>query len=512
MPKYNYIVLLFISISFAALGQKRDRVKVSANKLKNGVYQGQKISRLFGNVRLKHQGKTMWCDSAYQFAGKDLFLGFGNVKIKETSNNYVTGDRFEYNGETKLAKVRENVYLTNGEMNLRTEILDHFTDKKTSYYYNGGVVKDGETTLSSISGVYFESQNLFHFKDSVQVINTTGDSIFTDTLVYNTLTKDAFLFGPTDILSEEQKLYAESGVYNTATEVANFAINTKVETPEYILLGDSLFYDRPKDFGHAFRNVILFSKEDSITIFGDEAYRDAEKQYAKVYGNPLMEKVDGLDTTYLKADTLISIEDSATGGANIIADNNVRLIQKDVQSLSDSLFYNFVDSIIYFYQDPILWSDANQVTADTIYVTMKNDQIDQMYANVNAFIISSDTLERFNQIKGRNLVGYFVDNELSKVTVNGNGESTYYAYNDEEEMVGLNTTICSNMNIFMEDNKVRTIYFLTKPDAHFIPPQNISGPETKLKGFEWRIDERPNEKTLRTEYTRLHNRPANFPF
>jgi len=59
-------------------------------------------------------------------------------------------------------------------------------------------------------------------------------------------------------------------------------------------------------------------------------------------------------------------------------------------------------------------------------------------------------------------------------------------------------------------NKVSTITFLKQPEAQFIPPHEIKKEETQLKGFQWRIKERPsydtiflvrNKKKLKTEAT-----------
>jgi hypothetical protein len=58
-------------------------------------------------------------------------------------------------------------------------------------------------------------------------------------------------------------------------------------------------------------------------------------------------------------------------------------------------------------------------------------------------------------------------------------------------MMGMNRMLCSKMEIRFKDNKANTIRALTTPDAVFIPPHEIEEPDRRLKGFSWRINERP---------------------
>ena len=52
----------------------------------------------------------------------------------------------------------------------------------------------------------------------------------------------------------------------------------------------------------------------------------------------------------------------------------------------------------------------------------------------NAFIVSKDTLENFNQIKGRLMKAKFdQDNNIKSIDVKGNGETIYYALDEKLE-------------------------------------------------------------------------------
>jgi lipopolysaccharide export system protein LptA len=62
-----------------------------------------------------------------------------------------------------------------------------------------------------------------------------------------------------------------------------------------------------------------------------------------------------------------------------------------LQGKADSLAYFLSDSSIIFYQDPILWNDGSQITADTIQILVNEGTIDRLNAKVNSFIISEDS-------------------------------------------------------------------------------------------------------------------------
>ena len=68
---------------------------------------------------------------------------------------------------------------------------------------------------------------------------------------------------------------------------------------------------------------------------------------------------------------------------------------------------------------PVIWSEENQLTSDSMAVFTKNRQTDRLELYNSAFIVSQVDTIRFNQIKGRSLTGYFKNNELYKIDIKG---------------------------------------------------------------------------------------------
>jgi hypothetical protein len=139
----------------------------------------------------------------------------------------------------------------------------------------------------------------------------------------------------------------------------------------------------------------------------------------------------------------------------------------------------------------VLWVDANQLTADTISLTMANKKIQSFLMVKSAIIINRVDSIRFNQIQGKKMTGYFKDGELYKLYVEGNGESIYFGEDDKKKLIGVNKAVCSNMIISINDNKVQRIKFLDKPTATLFPPKDVPESELKLKLFRWLISKQP---------------------
>ncbi|HAC24706.1 MAG TPA: hypothetical protein DCE81_07290, partial [Cytophagales bacterium] len=152
--------------------------------------------------------------------------------------------------------------------------------------------------------------------------------------------------------------------------------------------------------------------------------------------------------------------------------------------------------------------NGNQMTADSIRMLILKKKIDKVYMINNSFVISQDSLGNFNQIKGRKMVANFRQDAIDHVNVTGNGESLYFALQEEEIksdtvavgkilfVTGLNKIICSNMKINFKRGTVNNVTFYVKPDAEFIPPHEIKEADTRLKNFTWRINDRPRKRDV----------------
>lgn len=496
MRKVFQISLFFLMLfSFlSSKGQKVDRIKYKADKLVEFRKKGKKIRRLVGNVVFAQESSTMYCDSSLYYVKENVMEAFGKVKIVDDSVT-ITSKKLIYDGDTRDAKLRENVVYRKGEQKLVTDYLDYNMDTEIGNYTNKATLSDNTNILKSDIGYFYGLQDYALFWSNV-ILDAPDYVLEADTLRYNTITKVAKTPGNTIITTEDETiLHADGGEFRTEMDQSDF-ISGNIETVDYYMEADELFFDDLKKYYDATGNVILTAKNDDIIITGDEGYNDDKNKISKVYGNAVMRRILEEDTLYLSADTLVSIESDYDSLKRILAYPNVKVWRFNLQGLADSAAYFLQDSLLYFYSDPIFWTAKNQISGDTVVVEITENDIKKMFLNKNAFLASEDTLVQYNQVKGRNMEAVFKESVIDKIYVNGNGESVYYV-NDENDpadifLLGMNRILCSNMTIRFVSEEVDNISFYTKPEAKFIPPNELSADIQRLKGFSWRIAERPS--------------------
>ena len=487
-------LLLFISLS----GYSQQKIRIDrADALEGGnTKQGAAYQKLVGNVQLVQDDTRIYGDSVILYRDRNLTEVFGDiVRIEKGDTITITGGKLLYDGDNKLAKMRHKVVYRDPSMTLYTDYLDFDMQRNLAYYFEGGKLVDTANVLTSQRGSYHTVSHLAAFKDSV-VLKTSDYDLTSDTLEYNTETQIAYTQGPTEIISnknENEVLYAEAGSeFKTTEKQSVFRLGT-IETDDYMIRADYLFVDDIKRQYVAQQNVEMVAKNNDVIITGDTAIYRREMGRATVYGHPLMKRVMELDTLYMTADTLVSIEDSIPARERILAYNDVKIFRKDLQGVADSLAYHIADSTLYFYQDPVLWSKENQISADSIHLEIRKAKVHALYTVDNSFVVSKDTINNYNQIKGRDMKASFREGTIARVDVSGNGESIYYILEEDSLLVGMNRILSSDIRIDFANNELDKIRTRPKTEGSLIPPHEIVGENERLNGFAWHADRRPTK-------------------
>ncbi len=463
------------------------------------------------NVGFKQNNSLLYCDSAVQYLQQNKVNAYGNVRIIDTDGTIITGDSLLYDGATRIAHLRGTVILREATRVVTTCCMDYNMATKVGNYFNGGSVVDGTMILTSQKGYYYTSSKTVYFRDNVDYKSPDTD-LKSDTLTYDLRAKKVIFNAKTYIKTKEGEVVTNKGQHYTETGKTEFSGRSKIDNNEYTISGDKLDYDKKTQKGLAKGNVEFYNKKDNLIILGDLGKHDGKIRRSEVYGNavmikPIEERKGGQkiwkDTLFLSADTLIAINDTTKSNRRLLAYNHVKMYRDEFQGKCDSLVYNLADSIIYFYYNPILWSNTSQMTADSINIQMKNNQIEQMNLNIKAFIISKDTIKNMNQVKGRKIEAKFNKSQLQKINVNGNAESLYYVLERDTITMGLNFIKCSEMFMsFNDSSKLEEILFTKQPEGKFIPPHEIKDADNRLADFVWRI----NEKPQKGEVLGVHNK------
>lgn len=488
-------LILCILLSTKVFSQATKKIEIrNSDYIEYDEKVGSDIQKLVGNVMFEHAAYKMYCDSAY-FSAKQIINAYGNVHIEQGDTLHLYGDYLKYSGETKLAEVRDNVRLIDEDMYLETEFLDFDLAQDLGYYFNGGKIYNGENTLKSSIGYYFARDKVFFFKDTVEIRNAKYN-IYSDTLKYHTETEISYFFGPTEIISDNNYIYCENGWYDLKLNISQFNKNAYYKNDEQLLKGDSLYYERDNGIGKAFNNVELIDTIENIILQGQYGYYQENPEKALLTEDAVFMQITEGDTLYLHADSLLSdlYTTDTLGDYKIIrAFHKVKIYRFDMQGMCDSLSYSFKDSIIRLYDNPVLWSEENQLTSDFIEIHTLEGIVDKIKLYGASFIVIIEDTLRFNQMKGKNMIGYFKDNELYKVDVMGSGQTIFYP-KEQETIIGINKAECTDMIIYLKDKKPDKVYFLKQPQATLYPPDGLSREELYLKGFSWLDKQRPKSK------------------
>jgi len=146
---------------------------------------------------------------------------------------------------------------------------------------------------------------------------------------------------------------------------------------------------------------------------------------------------------------------------------NAKFFKTDMSGKADSIHSAEKSGLIQLVRNPVLWNGENQMTGDSIHIisNVKTEKLDSLKVMENAFIVSLDSISKtgYNQAKGVNLYGKFKENELKIIDLVKNTEVIYYMYNDDQELIGINKTICSSVRITMANNDVEDLTFRTEP-------------------------------------------------
>lgn len=485
-------ILLHILVCCAAFAIAQTKIEIiSADELVYDQVVGR-FQRCIGNVEFKQGNMHMYCDSARFYELQNRVEAFGDIYINQPDTLDLWGDYLDYDGDKKEAKLTGDVKLTDGEMTLKTRQLNYNLGTQIGFYSTKSYIDNGEDQLESIRGTYYSNSKEFFFKDSVKLTNPEY-TMTSDTLRYNTETTLARFYGPTYIRSEENTIFCKYGWYNTDKEISQFSKGAYIEGKENRLTADSIVYYRNTGWGYAFGNIVLIDTVQEVTIKGDTGTYQRFEKITLVTGNPMAIKKMDDDSLFLWADTLRDETDSLDRRV-LHAYRGVKMYKSDVQSVADSLVYNFTDSTINEFYNPCVWTDSSQITGDTIVIYRNSEGIDRVRAFNNAFIIEKDSNNFYNQISGKKLNAHFTNGKLNRVKVLGNGQSIYYAQQDSASYAGVNSVVCGNMVIYFNtENKVNSITFLSQPKATFFPLEDFPTSESKLKGFEWKTALKPKK-------------------
>jgi lipopolysaccharide export system protein LptA len=462
---------------------------------------------LLGNVVFRHDSSYMFCDSAYFYELSNTLEAFGDVRLEQGDTLFIYGNYLHYNGNTQLARIRNNVRMLNRDVTLFTDSLNYDRLADLGYYFEGGMIVDAENELSSYDGKYSPGTQLAIFNDSV-VLENPQFTLFSDTLHYNAGTKVVTILGPSTILSDSATVYSSFGWYDTQKNISMLLNRSRIVSGSKILEGDSVAFDRTQGIGEAFGNMFIRDTLEHIELTGEYGYYNEKTEYAFATDEAMMVEASTQDTLYLHADS-ISLVTLDSAYREMKAYYGVRFFREDIQGVCDSMVYSTQDSVLCMYNNPVLWNQSYQLNGDTIYIYPNDTTLDFVHVKEYAFAIQEVDTTYYNQMKGNDLKAFFEEGALREILIEGNAESIFYPAEEGGEFVGKNDTKSGFLSILIKENKLERLKVWPSPQGSMTPIPDIKPDSKLLKDFKWFDYLRPKDKA--DIFTKIKRTEADSP-
>lgn len=453
---------------------------------------------IYKNVELKDSKATVKADKVeYIIKNKQAYL-YDKVDLTSTDGTKITTNKMDYNANTKQVELYNNSRLVEkGGMTIESDRMSYNMETKEGNYDGGGKLTNKETVLTSQKALYKGADKKVFFEDNV-LLNTPEYKLQTPKLDYDIATQKAQFKGASTITNADGTINANAGTYNPQTNQLELNERTTITQKTQQLTADNLFYDKKTGYTKAVGKVILHDTKQNITLNSKFLNIYDKDKRVVAYQDVLLTQIVDNDTLRITADTLISFNKAITkpdgktdSVKNILAHRHVKILKSDLQGICDSLAYTTADSTFRLYYNPILWSDDYQLYADTIFLATQNNAPKQIYLNSNAFMGNRLQDDVYNQIKGKNITGFFVDKKIDHVFAQGNAESVYFVQNEKKEYSGVNKASAGAINMFFTAGKADKIKYITQPSAVFYPMKEVRPRDFILRGFEWKEKQRP---------------------
>lgn len=492
------LFLIFIASSLQVISQKTKRIRILSSEITTtdeDRYPGATV--LINNVKVAHEGAVLDCKRALLYKEKNLFKAVGEVVIEQGDSIIQYSDFANYDANTKIAKSWGNVEVNDKEMKLTTDTLYFDRTKQELFYPTFGKIKDKKNTLTSDRGTYYLESKKFTAKTRVNVVNP-DNKLESDHLDYYTNSNLAYIYGPSTVynLKDSTKIYAEKGFFDTNTDISYFVKNAKLYLKNKTVAADSLYYDKRKGFASANNKIKVIDTIQNSVIKGNYAEIFELQDSLFIVKKPVAISIMEKDSLYIHGDTIL-----VTGKKDnriMRTYHNVKIFKSNLQGKCDSIHSNQATGLTRMFKNPILWSGKSQITGDSIqFLTNKEtNNLDSLRVLQNSFIIQKDSIDPnyFNQIKGRNIYGKFIDNDLRTMLVKGNAESLYHSRNEDTQVLETITKeIASDIKFELENNEVVQTTYFKQSEGKTYPPSEFPEEEKKFQGFIWREDEQPKK-------------------
>ena len=446
---------------------------------------------------------------------------FNGAAMRNNDGSLIESIQGNYFSKEKLFVFSDSVAMFTDSVLISTSQLKYHTDTDIAEFSNRTLAWRDSSILYANYGQYVRPQNLFIFEKDSYIL-TREQELWADKLMYYRTTGHADLYENVQVLDTVQKSIglAHKATYRPSPRrveltrepaVGMYSYENEVADTLFLAADTILYYTRRMcEIDSA--SIALAQERLSLSAIDPIAIHDNERREARQKKQPaklgkgavavkdtsstlLADMADSLKIeTPLREETvekIVPVGEDTTQVDFIDAYHNVRFYRSDVQGRCDSLVYTGLDSMARFYSNPVMWHEGkNQFTADSIQALLKNRQLSKINLLTNAFIAMQEDSIHFNQIRSLEMAAYFANNELYRFDALG-GVSAIFFMEEDSTITLMDREECKLMTAKIKDNQIQRTRSIQELKQNVFPIYNLPLEEQRLKGFQWRGEERP---------------------
>lgn len=149
------------------------------------------------------------------------------------------------------------------------------------------------------------------------------------------------------------------------------------------------------------------------------------------------------------------------------------------------------------FRSPVTWFERAQVWGDSIRVQARDRTMDTVYVRGSAFAAQEDTtLERIQQLKGRNITAYFRRDSLRRILARPNGQAIRFSGSEDGTLNGASRASADYAELRFSNGEVETVKFgAGVQGTAYHEAEHVPDP-FHLEGFQWTPERKPTKADL----------------
>ena len=535
----------------------QDRTQLSSETLQYVV--DDNMAKFRGSlVQLEDKDKNTLRTRYLDYNTKDSVAVFQNgAAMRDKDGQIIESVYGTYDSKAHLFVFNDQVNMYMDTTFIKTSRLEYRSDLSTAYFGFGTDMWQDDQMLSANDGWYNREQELFFFRRKVHLL-TKDQEIWGDSLYYERQFNNVEMLGNVEIMDTTRNVFGLAGRFEYTDSLSQVRMTREpaiisiseekgrrdtVYVGADVLLsrairrcdipapwvqdatqrlkdisGDPVMEYRKKAAEEAAKKAAEAEKNDPAKIAEENARKLREKNASGQAGqeeeNPAgEEKPAGEETPQeAPAEAVTAPRDTTppppdTAKVNFLwGSKRVRLFRRDMQMSGDSLTYTDLDSLVRLYQDPIFYNEGNrQYTSDSIYMVIKDRQMQRAHLLSNAFITIEEAPKTFDQIRGAEVVAYFDSTSaLTRFDALGGAASLFYL-EENNALATVNKVETKMIYATFKDGNIQRIHYYDNPKNDGYPTVQLPEDDKTLKGFRWEPERRPKSPE---DITSLKPRPS----